>query len=393
MKKSKIFVVDRLVIGNNHVVFNSGFLSILEKIYPNDSIEFYSEETHSQILKEKLGGDAQKISFQTYKELTLPNNGLKKIFPWLRKKIKDLYFIRSIFKKIEDSADSIFFTTLSITSMFYANLLAKGANISIYFIIHGEVEFLFNSQLRKFDRVKKFIYLKFIQHLSPNVKLIVLSELVKESLINTGFVAKEKILLMRHPIMNRTDEGVRLNDKIIFGHIGTAMKKKSSELFFKIAQNFKYKYPYITFLQIGKIEADLRSVIGLKTDVDFISINNESISQDIYENNIRHIDYTIFTFDKENYVYRDSGAVMDAIAYCKPLIVLKQNFFDFLFEQGGNIGFMCDNFDQMIMVIEKIINKDPILINQYTEQCENLKKLRHLYFLSEVKKLLEKQLV
>jgi hypothetical protein len=129
------------------------------------------------------------------------------------------------------------------------------------------------------------------------------------------------------------------------------------------------------------------------TEVERVNNNNDSLSQEVYEQNVQNIDYAIFTFDNENYVYRDSAAIIDAIAYAKPIIALKQDYFTNLFNIGGNIGFLCDNIIIMEETIKGIINKNPEYIDQYFNQCSNLINLSKKYSLPEIENLLKAQLL
>jgi glycosyltransferase involved in cell wall biosynthesis len=390
MKSSKIFIIDKLVIGNNHIIFNSSFITIISKIFPNSEIIFYSEELHSKVIKNKVDS-VLNISYKTYKEIPLPVSKWRKILPWIIKRIERIYFIYSIIRKEKD-AKSFFFTTLSTTCMYYVNnMVAKKISQSVYIVLHGEVEFLFKSKLYFLDKIRKLIYAKFIQNLSDNVRIIVLSEVVKNALIKKFGLSDQKIIFIRHPIMHIPDNRIRFNDHIIFGHIGAALKQKSSELFFDLAHDIKKEYADSSgFILIGQMEA--RLVSKCVAEVDMISKDNNSISQEVYEQNVQNIDYAIFTFDCENYIYRDSGAVMDAIAYAKPIIALNQDYFTHLFNIGGNIGFLCDNITIMEETIKNIIKKNPAYIEQYFQQCSNLINLSKMYSLSVIENLLKKQL-
>jgi|GEM_PF-3892356 len=386
-----IYVVDKLVIGNNHVIFNSGFLSIISQIYSNN-IVFFSEKKHMHVLEGKIG-HIENLTFHSYEESPLPS-GLKKIYPWFKKKIGDILFIRSLYEKATQNVEAIFFTTLSITSMYYANRCSKKRTIPTYIVLHGEVEFLFIKKLRLLDKIRRQIYLQFICNLSSNLRLIVLSEVVKNKLQECFSIEDSSIVQMKHPILTPSIfSSEKKNDNtLIFAHIGTAMKKKSSNLFFSIAHKIKNQYPGTRFLQIGRIEKDLLS--DLKPEIELITSSyDSSISQDEYEKNIQKIDYSIFTFDRENYVYRDSGAVMDSIAYRKPIIALKQDFFSFLFEVGGDIGFLCNNIYEMESTIIKLINSDSEFINRYEGQCLNLKKLSENYSTNFIRQQLKNQLL
>jgi len=390
MEESKeIFIVDKLVIGNNHIVFNSGFISVISEIYPEYNIRFYSEYKHAKALKDKLK-NLENLTIEIYYERPLPI-GLKKIIPWFKKKIKDIFFIKFFYKENFIKAKMFIFTTLSVTSIYYANIYARRIkNIPVYIVLHGEIEFLFRKHIRFLDKLKKIIYLKFIKNLSENVNIIVLSEVVKNELMKNFSIPSYKIIQILHPINYIQNDLITLGNKIILGHIGTAMKKKSSDLFFELASKLKQENLNLNFLQIGKIDSNLLSKVT--PEVDLVFHKNKSLSQDIYESTIKTINYAIFTFDDENYVYRDSGAVMDAIAFAKPIIALRQNYFVNLFKLGGDIGFLCNDIYEMELLIKKIAKHENDIISRYSIQYMNMKNLAHFFSLSNIKYLMKEQI-
>lgn len=394
-KTLKIVIADRLVIGNNHIVFNSGFISILADIFPGEDILFYSEESHAYVVKEEVGNNA-KINYISHRESRLPFSKLSKFFLWGSKKIRDCYFVNSILKYSTVGVRALFFTTLSITSMFFANLRARAIAIPVYIVIHGEIEFLFKRELRYLDRIRRKIYFSFVRHLSSNVSLIVLSDVVRDALCEQVGIPREKLIRIHHPIALQEElSNVSYLDSsnLVFAHIGTAMKKKSSELFFKLAEAIKQKYPdpSIRFLLIGRIDQSILN--GFTNSTELVLPNGGSIPQVLYKETIAQTSYSVFTFDEDNYVYRVSGAVIDTIAFAKPIIALKQKFFCNMFEMGGDIGFLCDSVEEMQYVIERIIDEDSDYISRYKMQCQNLRILSTLYSTDNIKAELENQLI
>jgi hypothetical protein len=375
---NKILVVDRLVVGNNHVIFNVGFLSIISNLNPDSVIVFCAESEHSCIVKKKI--ENKNIIFNPTTNTKLVGSYLKKVIPWVKKNIEDVLFVRHVLHV--HNVNIVYFTTLSTPSMFFLNFFAKKTRKTIYMTLHGEVEHLFKKKLRLIDQIRKMFYLGFIKHISKNIRLIVLSEIVKQKLHTTFHISKKKIIVMKHPIINIANRVVMLNDRIIFAHIGTASILKSSNLFFYLADSFRRKDANYSFWQIGKVEKKVTDQQSY-SNVEVLG-GCETIPQKEYETLISKIDYSIFTFDKDNYVYRNSGAVMDAIAYAKPIIALRQPFFDYLFETGGDIGFICENLEEMRFVLDKIINRDPLYVDKYTFQSQNLINMAKEYSLTEI---------
>ncbi|WP_147243442.1 glycosyltransferase family protein [Chitinophaga flava] len=341
---------------------------------------------------EKRNGNISNIRYEGYQELPLPEKKLAKVLPWIRKKLGDILFIRKVYSRVA-SESSVFFTCLSTTSLYYANYKARRGNKEVFFVLHGEVEFLFKKELRLADKIKGKLYRRLLSKLGKRTKVIVLSEIVKEALVKDNLVRPEQIVTIEHPLVGQVPERHPLNvDKLIFGHLGVAMSKKGSSCFFEMAARLSQAAALgrAEFHLVGRVEDGF--IVEQNTPVKILSKNNKSIEELDYANFIRDVDYAVFTFDSDNYVFRVSGSLMDALFYGKPIIAFKQPYFQYLFDKGGNIGFLCEGPEEMKVLLERLINKDEELIAQYKEQAKNVHLLLERFLIKNVENQLHKQL-
>jgi hypothetical protein len=388
MNNKKIYIVDKLVIGYNHIVFNAAITSIVSEIYKDKEVVFISESLHAKVIAEK-NGQIDNLTYSSYNENVLPPNIVKRIPPYVKKKIVDILFIRKLYKKRFGDAFSVFFTCLSITSLFYAAYKARLLKVPVYFFLHGEVEFLFVKELSFVNKIRVKFYKLFLSHLGDHSKVLALSDLVKTKLVEEGYLAANKIILIDHPLVPTQHIEKPISENIvIFGHIGIAIKKKKSALFFELSKFHvnEIRKGSAEFRLIGKIEQELLAEdIGA---VKMVTENNGKLMQAEYEQSITDIDYAIFTFTGDNYVYRASGSVTDAINFIKPIIALKHDYFNYLFQTAGNIGFLCDDINSLNALLKRIIERDEELLSQYEEQKNNLRKLKQGQTVVELKRKL-----
>ena len=75
---------------------------------------------------------------------------------------------------------------------------------------------------------------------------------------------------------------------------------------------------------------------------------------------------------------------MDSIAFIKPIIALKHQYFNYLFRKAGNIGFLCNDIEELNLLVNRIIRKDKELLSQYQSQQDNLKKLMKSHSVCEI---------
>ena len=375
MNKQSIYIIDKLVNGYNHVTFNAAITSIIAKVYKNQEVIFICESLHANAIKSK-NSNVANLKYQPYNESPLPPNKTKRIFPWIKKKLADLFFINFLYQKRFKQSSAIFFTCLSTSTLFYTSYKTKRLPIPIYFFLHGEIEFIFLKRIGIINKIRGEMYKLFFKQLGETSKIVVISEIVKESLVAGKYLSEDKVIIIEHPITPPSSiRKLSIEKKIIFGHIGIAVKKKNSELFFELSKLHKLEIEkgFVEFQLIGKIGNEL--FLEDSSTVKILTENNKSLAQDQYEQSIANIDYAIFTFTKDNYVYRASGSVMDAIAFTKPIIALKHHYFDYLFSSAGNIGFLCNNFEELNLLVNRIILKDKGLLSQYQFQQDNLRKL------------------
>lgn len=389
MKRERIYIVDKLVLGYNHVMFNAAISMMIARIFKKNDVLFIAESTHVKHVSSNNAG-IDNLSYRSFEEAPLPESKVKKILPWIRKKIGDLLFIKRLYLETKDSAQLVFFTCLSTTSLYYAGYKFRNKKVKVVFVLHGEVEFIFKKDAGVINRIKGRIYRAMLEKMGANGKCIALNAIVSAKLLERNIITADKIITIEHPIVERTILPHALNhDKLIFGHIGSAMKKKNSGLFFSLA-NFFHSAENVGFHLVGKVDQDLLQ--DLNDNVSVLSENNISISQSEYENYIHELDYAVFTFDDNNYVLRVSGALMDAVLYQKPIIALKQEYISYLFETGGNIGFLCEDIDEMKQLMAKLIKKEETLISQYMLQQNNLGRLKEQFSIGSIEQHLAMQL-
>jgi hypothetical protein len=375
MAKKEIVIIDKLVIGYNHIVFNAAIVSMIAEIYNTNEVVFIAESVHTKALLHKIGY-IQNLTCEPYLENILPLNNIRKLIPWITKKIGDILFIKRLYKSHIESSYASIFTCLSSSTLLYAGYKARRVKTPTLFFLHGEIEYLLQSKIGFFNKIRAKIYNLFLTCLGTNSKILVFSEITKQKLVENQYLPADKVMVVEHPIIP-TNYPVKVlsTEKIVFGHIGLALVKKSSALFFELAQMHSSVIANGTalFRLVGKIEhALVINDVGL---VEILSKGNESLNQTEYEQNIALIDYAIFTFNEDNYVYRESGSVMDAIAFSKPIVALKHSYFNYLFNKAGNIGFLCNNMEELNLLVGKLIHRDEVLLKQYEIQQTNLKKL------------------
>ena len=96
-----------------------------------------------------------------------------------------------------------------------------------------------------------------------------------------------------------------------------------------------------------------------------------------YEARARQLAYAVWTADPSHYHLTASATFLDALAFLKPGIYLRNAYVEHYFEQMGDIGYLCDSYEQMVDTVGGIIQRFPK--ERYLRQVENIRKGRVVF--------------
>ncbi len=397
-----IHFIDQTSERDHHMVFNSSILKILLKMYPSEKIISHGNASNHKSIKELLSDD--EVRNITFKPILYTKSISE------AKVVKGLNYIvkenkrRLVFKEILSNAsanDLVFLSITTFSSFFVFKRLKAKSNVPTIAVLHGDLDFVYNAN----DKVEKLIgatYKKVFNTFAPNFHYLLLNKISKEYLMQDGFLKREEILEIDHPhnmlAVDVTEKEIAGNTVFSFGHIGSMeVERKNSHYIYELAEKFSAEITQkkVSFQVIGLITS---SVIPYKNKwVEEMTGNLKEnkpdyLSREQYESKLQKLDYSLFFYDTNQYIFRTSGAIIDAIAACIPFVVLKHPIFDYIFQEAGNVGFQCKDLDEMHDLIKKIIAKDEEIIKQYKIQVLNLMKIRKRLSVEEVAIDLKKQI-
>lgn len=354
--------------GFEHGDFNSALLSTIRYAYKNENILFISEEEHLRYIESRISRSLidsidlksyplpnltkSKFSklinqFKYYKKVfnmakgtnskiiifsSITKNGLFliKFFLWIHKDIKCLVIPHAILASISDKPDNKIIKRLSS----FRNILLRFNNNRLRYLVLGKS---IEEELKKKEpKLKKYI-------VSTDMPYFFNDDIYKSS----------------------------LNEKnVSFGFLGVAHAEKGGKLLFKLPEDINKCNNHINskFVLIGQIiDENLK-----KIDNKYLMIPSPDtplIRKD-YEKYISEIDYAVFLYDYNTYALRASAALFDAFSSIKPVIALRNPFFEYYFDLLGDIGYLCEDYEELKEVISDILINIPN--ERYRRQCENI---------------------
>jgi hypothetical protein len=369
-----IFFSELQMQGDKHVNVNSSLLNIIKDSFPNEIISLICDDFHySEISKYIINKD-------TIEKYLFPYTGskeLRKVFiP--HKVLRECFLIYKVYQlaKLNNSKCVIFASVFPFTGVFL-NLVSFIFKQKTLVALHGDIGVLKIKRKKITTSLFKSSIKHFLKYRSKHIRLIIYGETIAIELaqLNKKYIRKNDILIDHPCNFDAIFEKESNNTKIVISNIGVGIINKNSQNIFELANALSAEITNhkLEFKQIGNISKEV-----LKYQNQYVTIlnNNHFLPFEIFKQNIINSNYFIFFFKKNTlYDLCPSGTFFDAIKYEKPIIAFKTSYFEYYFKKLGNIGYLCDDLNEMESVIKKILNSNT---NEYSVQVANLKKAKEL---------------
>lgn len=368
-RMKQLVVIDTLSYDSFHETFNASTLKSLSIIA--DEIVYYSCKSSREATMALLINE-------------VPLNIIYKTIPVVETEVKSLGVIRFILSALLnlfllikiDRKHTVIYLNNNPISLIGCNLISKIKNQKVVVFAHGELELLeTNPRFFKPSYLYKyFLELQFNKiSFADNFKLIVLgSSILNNTLKYTSSNNKTHIFSVKHPcIIDSNNESKSVKSEIIrIGTTGTISDSKGLGELLNIANRLK-EYNNVKFVACGncRTQKDTSSYNNIR----FSSVNGTFVSTEDYQKSISELDYVLFLYPNDSYRFTASGALFDAVLLQKPIIALRNNYFQSFFDEGYKIGYLCDTVEDVINVIRKLANQNDINLNNFHTNISRLK--------------------
>ena len=351
-----VYVYDPTCEGFQHVEFNTFFINAVSKAIDSE-LCFYSEKEHGDYVKERLEKEGIKIS---YKERAVFNEN---------NKIKRFLRIFKEYKNLINSAKNNKINKIVVTvarkyEVVILNWLARSFEGKIYMLFHAHLSIVMNSNY----------YRNIIaNHTANNVKYIVLSKSIKNSMIEVAPKLKDKIVAIHHALPSEgvLDKHLVDLEHIRFGFIGIATQEKGMRSICNIVNSVNSKNA--GFYYCGVIH-DNGIIKQLEDAGVTVKGGRTPLSFDQYKESIRSLDYVVLLLEPKAYEYRVSGTLIDAVNNERPIIVLSNKYSDEVFEEFGEIGYLCKDENEINVRIRNILGR--FSQDEYDLQVDAMRKMK-----------------
>ncbi len=154
---------------------------------------------------------------------------------------------------------------------------------------------------------------------------------------------------------------------LVFGMMGAASSYGGLEMFLEIANHFRnesrFKFGYTG--RFRSLEKPLPPHL-----VDLLPDAQLPVDIGAYHQRFRSISYGIGLWQRKRNGYAASTSLLDAFNHIKPGIYLSNlNVID-AFESMGDIGYLCNDYDEIIECLNAL--RDDLPVSRYRQQRETI---------------------
>lgn len=398
--QKNIFFIDQTSEFDHHMVFNASMLKILCHIFPDANIYHCGLPSNIKSVKTLLSPEEQdRIVPESIPHKKVSGSILKKGLNYLRKERYRYNHFKQILKRTTEN-DWIVLSITTFTSFLWFKRLKRKYKTPTIAVLHGDVDYLYKSET-KFQKINAWFHRQIFKTGAPNFFYLTLNKIEKKFLVQDGYLKNEEVFEIEHPFLNLEETKPRKtpNMPLTIGHIGSMEAvRKNSHYLFKLAENCKdlIKNQQVEFKSVGLFTDSIQPYVNEYVTLIIGDSTAEGplkyLSRQDYEKGLDSLDYAVFFYPEDEYVFRASGAVADFIAKCKPIICLRHPIFEYMFENAGNIGFMCNSLEEMQNKIHEIISDGYNLISVYEQQVENLKEYQKKFSIQYIAEDLKQQM-
>ena len=370
-----IIVFEPFCEGFEHSSFNAAFLQTVCLAYPDEEIRFYAEKEHLQLVSKWVcENDIKNITFYS---LIIPNKNkttnLKRIFQdiWTCFKMVRLTSKLGATKFIISTISTHLLYTLKFIFPFYKN-------IKCFVIPHDILQTITKKPVGLKANILWFKWALLFMT-PPNLKILTLGSITKKWLSKEIPKSKDFLLSieMAYLFYNNKAEMNSNGNSIRFGFFGVGTIRKGADLFVKLSNDINSLHfdKKAEFVLIGKIVDEEINKMDKSSVIIPSSIH--ALSRDDFSKYAKNIDYAIILYDRKFYDILQGASIMDCLEFVKPVIALRTTFLEFFFSQMGDIGALCNNYDEVKKTIIELLQSNQS--DHYNQQCQNMVSGRTMY--------------
>jgi hypothetical protein len=363
-EKTIVFFEPRCT-GIVHLDFAVSIIDMFSKIFPEYTFLFYTEKEHGELIKQRVSAKFEPIN------ITIPKSP-KNRMEWFKEVFWDFAMMRKIGRT---KPEYIICMGNTWQIMLFAKLFQRN-QITVFFFHSIEKEI--KTPVPAYKTVWWFwrsLEWKIISHVQ-----IVLGESIRREIAKIR--PKLRFKSLDHPQLPCYDDKAPMSMAVFppakFFVPGGGITGSVSAVF--LLEEKLRQMPPALELHL-KCAPDDEGRIGDTKIPDGTQVKlltrQGSLSPEELDAYINMMDFCVFIYPSNYYLFTASGALLEALAHLKPVVALHNPYFDYVFSKMGDIGYLCDTFDEMAAAIKEIVVSQDI--RRYNAQRQNIMKGMRLF--------------
>jgi len=360
--------------GIEHASFNAAFAKTVTLAYPECRVIFCGEDEHVasvQSVLERNGGNSPSLSFL---KIRIYRRNAPKWQRWRN----EISLLSSI-KRVAADNDCALLVLCSVTGfgLFALNMSMRYANTSVpvLAIPHSILAELERPRSLMPWNIRRAIFMNY----KHKIKFIALSESIYDNVMRIlpGQESRWEFLDLPYFFcggIEKKNMTIDNPDKIRFGFFGTANSEKGFDLFGHLADRLAPEHPECEFILIGFYYGWNPTMAGSQY---VKGVSGTPLSPDEFQKRASSATYAVWLGNPKHYRLTASATFLDSLAYAKPGIYLRNPYIEYYFDKMGDIGYLCDTYEDVVSTIRDIMNRFPVV--RYNQQIENIIKGRLLF--------------
>lgn len=359
-----------------HAHFNASLLETLLLAHPESEVVFQGESEHLKCVAEVLANHGSAEGHRVeWEEIQIPPRSL---LGWARFR-REVAWVRAAIHRAAQSPNGIV-VLCSVNGPGLAALklvqYVRRERIPVVAVMHSVLQTLFEKpSLRPSTWILNMRHAMGLPH-PPQLRYVALGTSLYRNLQNDVPQLAEKFAPLELPcLMDPLPE--ELSDSlqprpVRFGFLGVSNSVKRFELFAQLATDTLARVPQtaaeftlVGYLGQGENLSSFPAVSGL---------TSSSLSAREYHSRAEALTYVVSTSEPKHYRFLASATFLDALAYGKPGIFLRNPYIEHYFALMGDIGYLCNSYEEMLETTVSIAREFPA--QRYREQCRNIQRHR-----------------
>jgi hypothetical protein len=369
-----IIACEPMCTGFEHSGVNAAMLALLAQAYPEKNLQFLAEAGHLEyVAKDPAFQGGSTLSLEVLAVPPRSAAGAERLDAELRT-------VRQLFERSRVCCASLLVLTCAgeVTLRAIKTLLPQFPQVRCAVVLHGGLASL-SKRPSFFPWKNRHTFRTWLlRDNDPRLTYIVLGKSIERELVLRFPELQPFVVSVDLPYHYAApQEHVPFqNGTVNFGALGVLRKVKGSHQFLSLAKEVCSVSTRFTprFICVGPVvDKKLRKLLD---DTVYLPSPDAPLTQEAFAAHAQALDYSVFLHSSEAYALTASGVLFDAFSYLKPVIALRSPFFCHYFELMGDIGYLCDSYDDLKRTVLRVLADPPA--EEYQRQRLALQKGREL---------------